>query len=161
MFEVPPGAKAWLVIFHRHSTWWVEAICPGRFKHVSLAGFVPEANVWIVVSWELARMRVGVVADAGIDGWLAAWAGEGAGILRMKAPEFDFGRWRPRIGLFCISAAAHVLGARSCGALWPSAFWHCLIAQGAEIVHDATESQRPEANRIGDGGATGSRARAA
>lgn len=142
MHEVPPGAKGWLVIFHRRSRWWVEALCPGPWKHVSLVGFVPEAKAWIVLSWELGRMRTGILPDADFEGWIGGWAGEGAGVLRVAGPDFDLGPWRPRFGFFCTSMVCHVLGLRR-GALWPDALWRILVRDGAEIASDGAEEVSP------------------
>lgn len=134
-FEVPAGAKGWLVVFHPHSAvWWVEKFCPDRWKHVSAIGFVPEANVWVTVSWELGRMRVCVTPDEKINEWLAVWCPEGSAVLRVAAPDYDRGPWRPRMGLFCVSMIAHLLGVR--GALLPSQLWRTLLANGAEIATD-------------------------
>lgn len=145
MFEIPPGAVAWLIVFHRRSTWWVEAICPGRFKHVSAAGFVPEANAWVALSWELGRIRVAVIPDDRFLGWFGGWCGEGAGVLRVAAPDFDLGSWRPRLGLSCTSMVCHLLGLRRC-ALWPMSLWRLLVANGAEI---ATSGRPVSANNQG------------
>lgn len=132
-YEVPAGAKGWLIVFHPHSTWWVERLCPGRWKHVSAVGFVPEANAWVALSWELGRMRVCVVPDVNFLDWFGGWCGEGVGVLRVEAPTFDRGGWRPRLGLFCASMVAHVLGLRR-GALWPDGLWRSLVANGAEVA---------------------------
>lgn len=135
MFEVPAGAKGWLVIFHPRSKWWVEAICPGRWKHVSAIGFVPEAEAWSALSWELGRLRAAVVPDGDFEKWLIGHCGqEKVGILRVAAPDFDRGPWRPRLGLFCVSMVSHLLGVR--GALLPRDLWRILLANGAEVVTD-------------------------
>lgn len=150
MFEVPAGAKGWLIVFHRRSTWWVERICPGRFKHVSAVGFVPEANAWLALSWELGRMRALVVPDDKFLGWFGGWCGEDAGVLRMAAPEFDLGSWRPRVGLFCCSMVAHLLGLRG-GALLPGGLWRLLLANGAELVTDGQPLRSQSSGREADG----------
>lgn len=124
-----------MIVFHRRSRWWVEAACPGRWKHVSAVGFVPEANVWVALSWELARLRVAVVPDADFLGWFGHWCGEGAGVLRVAAPPFDTAAWRPRFGISCTSMVSHLLGLRR-GALLPMTLWRHLVANGAEIATD-------------------------
>lgn len=149
LFEPPLAANAWMVIFHRRSTRWVEAICPGRFKHVSLAGFVPEAKGWVVLSWELARVRVGIVKDGDFETWLPEWAGLGGGCLLAKAPDFDTGPYRPRLGLVCVSMACHVLGLRG-GALLPDGLWRLLLANGAKIVADGTKNPDAGADGFGE-----------
>jgi hypothetical protein len=124
----------WLVVFHRRSTRWVSRLCPGRFKHVSAVAFVPDARAWVHLSWELGRLRVDVVADAAFDSWFASLVGDGA-VLRVAAPAFDTGPWRPRLGLSCVGAVAHVLGLRG-GALFPDSLWRLLRSNGAETVCD-------------------------
>jgi hypothetical protein len=149
-----------MVIFHRNSTRWVEAVCPGRFKHVSMAGFVPETKSWVVLSWELARLRTGIVMDADFVAWLPEWAGPSGGCLLVRSPDFDIGSWRPRLGLVCVSMACHVLGLRG-GALLPDGLWRLLLANGAQIVADGTENRDPRTDRVGEGPAAGRRARPA
>jgi hypothetical protein len=125
--------KEWLILFHRTSTPWVSRICWGEFKHVSALAHVPSAGAWVSLSWELGRTRVSLIADGeDFKVWFAA-ASADADMLRMKAPPFDLGSWRPRIGLTCVSAVKHLLGI-SGGALRPSSLWRLLIAHGAEIV---------------------------
>lgn len=131
-FEVLPEPDEWLILFHPRSSRWVERLCPGKFKHVSAVGFVADAKAWALLSWELGRLRVSVMTDADFEVHLAAVAPD-AGILKMMAPQFDLGPWRPRLGLFCVSMVTHLLGLRG-GALLPDALWRLLLANGAEIV---------------------------
>lgn len=154
-FEVPAGAKAWLIVFHTQSTWWVERLCPGPWKHVTAVGFVPDAQAWIGLSWELGRLRVCVVPEAKFDAWFATWIGPEAGILRAAAPDFDRGPWRPRAGLFCTSLVSHLLGLRF-GALLPGGLWRLLIANGAEIVSHGRPIQSESKHAGTDGEREGS-----
>jgi hypothetical protein len=131
----------WLILFHEQSTPWVSRLCPGRFKHVSALAHVPDAAAWVSLSWELARLRVGLIADRDFERWFAA-ASADAAVLRMKAPAFDHGPLRLRAGLTCISMVKHLIGLRS-GALWPAGLWRDLVAQGAEIVSQGTGHGKP------------------
>lgn len=134
-YEVPPGAESWMIIFHRRSARWVEMVLPGRFKHVSAAGFIPQTQAWIILSWELGRLRVGMMPDAEFDAFLSGWCLEGDGLLRMKAPDFDQGPVRPRFVGTCTGMISHILGLKR-GALRPDRLWHVLLENGAEIYQD-------------------------
>lgn len=155
MLSVEP--PVWLVIFHKRSTWWVERVCPGPFKHVSAVAKVPGAPVWLHLSWELGRFRVEAVPDDGFEGWLSAYleAVGGGRVLKVDGPDFDFGPWRPRLGT-CTSMVAHLLGVRG-GALLPSALWRLLVANGAEIVNDGRHlsAQDPAGTAERDGAVSG------
>jgi hypothetical protein len=140
----------WLVIFHPHSKRWVEAICPGRWKHVSAVGFVPGASAWVYASWELARLRLAVIPAAEIENVMAPLANE-CGVLRVKRPDFDKGPWQPKGGLFCASMVAHLLGLRH-GALLPDTLWRRLVANGAEIASDGRPVQPEGESARGDAG---------
>ena len=140
----------WLVVFHRRSTRWVERVCWGKWKHVSATAFIPGAMAWVHVSWELARLRINVIPDNEFEGWFGALVGDG-GVLRINAPSFDTGPWRPRSGIFCCSMIAHLLGLRR-SALLPIGLWRLLIAEGAEIVTDGRpfSTQGPASENLGD-----------
>lgn len=143
LLDPPPAAKTWIVIFHRDAARWIETICPGRFKHVSMAGFIPETKSWVVLSWGVAVMRVGIVRDENFEHWLPEWAGSGGGCLLARSPDNDSGSWWPRFGL-CVPMVCHVLGIRS-GALLPDTLWRLLLANGAEVIVDGTpESARAD-----------------
>lgn len=141
----------WLVLFHRRSTRWAERLTPGRFKHVSVVGYVHSAGAWVHLSWELHRLRVNVVSDLEFDGWLAGVTGAaGAGVLRVRGPALDLDGWRPRLPC-CTSLVAHALGLRR-GALWPAGLWRHLRALGAEVVIDAGEERPGRAVGSGEAG---------
>lgn len=122
----------WLVVFHLNSTRWVSRLCPGKFKHVSAVGFVPHANAWLHVSWEMGRLRVEIVPDDDLERWLATLTVDAA-VLHVKAPSFDAGPWHPRLGVGCCGAIAHLLGL-PCNPLWPDQLWRALIRRSADIA---------------------------
>ncbi len=159
-FAIEPSE--WLILFHERSTPWVARLCPGRFKHVSALAFVPDAQAWVLLSWELARMRVGLIGDDDFERWFAA-ASEDAAVLRLPAPPFDHGPWCPRLGMTCVTMVKHLLGVRS-SALWPDGLWRDLVAHGAEVISHgqplAAEDRHAETERRGAGGCRHRRPRA-
>lgn len=137
--------REWLVLFHTTSTPWVDFLVPGKFKHVSALGYVPATETWVSYSYECARTRISLVRGGeDFDRWFAA-AAHDAAVLRVPSPPFNEARWRPRLGLTCVSAVKHLLGLRS-GALLPDGLWRHLAASGAEIVqheHLSSEGRSP------------------
>lgn len=140
----------WLVVFYPESLFrWVNWLVPGRFKHVSLITFVPQANAWLFYSVEPTR------------GPVELWPGDRKGSLRfaevtagatvVKFPNaVQRSSWL-RAGWWCVPAAKHALGVRS-GALWPDQLYRYLMANGGEIVkapHVAQDSTAGPGHRRG------------
>lgn len=144
----------WLVLFYPQTTVrWIGRLIPGKFKHVSLAGFVPTANAWVFYSVDPFGCPIEV------------WPGDRAGSLRfqevtcwgqpngatiVRFPNAEKRSSWLRAGWWCVPAAKHALGVRS-GALWPDQLYRYLIANGGEIVlgHDAENSTGRSADRGG------------
>lgn len=138
--------ELWLILFHRKaSTWWINWLVPGQFKHVTAVGHVGEAGVWLVYSVELRRTRMHVIRDGDqFIAWLAAAIDDGE-VLVYQPPADDGKGWRPRFGFWCVTAVKHLLGIGG-GALRPDALWRLLLANGAKIIPDGEFHQSQPAD---------------
>lgn len=127
----------WVVVFHRRSVNWVfSLIAMGRFKHVSAFGWVPGLNVWLLYDHGYRRTQVAVLPDTeAAKAELAVFVGDGA-MVRM--PVRQTARRLRRVGLFCTTSVAHLIGLSS-GALRPDRlFRHCMENGGVLIDHAKT-----------------------
>lgn len=144
--DMDPGHEptAWLLLFSTATGKpWLDRLLPGRFKHVSAAGWVSEAKVWIFydVSWLRTSLKV-LDADAG-DARFAVRQ-RGHGVLKVWVEPEIRGAAMMRAGFWCVPAIKHLIGSRS-GALRPDRLWRDLVAANAEIISYETAS--PDGNR--------------
>ncbi len=133
--------REWFVVFHRESMRrWVNILAWGRFKHVSAFGQVPYTKDWVFFDYLTARTRVLSVPDEKSMAFLAHYSKLGT-IVRMPAPIAADERVKLKLGLWCVTAVAHLLGLSTC-ALRPDAlFRHCLENGGVIVVDDEHETQ--------------------
>lgn len=134
----------WFVAFHPDSPhWWVRALACGRFKHVSVMGFVERAQAWVLFDFQMDRSRVLIVGNHEADPVLAYFSGENT-IVRMARPIGRELNLNMSVGLWCVPAAAHILGLKSC-ALRPDALFRQCLANGGEIISESGGYEAGEA----------------
>jgi hypothetical protein len=133
--------KDWYAVFHPESTkWWIRWLARGRFKHVSVFGWVERANAWVFYDFQLDRARIYVVSNHEADLLIGHYSVSNT-VVRMArrlGEEFDVNL---RFGAWCVPAVAHILGIRTCALRPDTLFRHCL-ANGGEIIgpENATET---------------------
>jgi hypothetical protein len=126
----------WFVAFHPDSpTWWVRWLACGRFKHVSVMGFVPRAQTWAFFDFQMDRSRIYLIGNHEADAALGHFAA-GNTIVRMARPIGQELNLNMSVGLWCVPAAAHILGLKSC-ALRPDALFRQCLANGGEIIDES------------------------
>lgn len=126
---------AWLILFGATTGKpWLDRIIPGRFKHVSAAGWVAGAKTWVFYDAAWRRTSLKLLPDKEGDRYYAVKQ-RGHGVLKVEADPDVRGRALFRAGFWCVPAVKHLLGSRS-GALRPDRLWHDLVAAGAEIISD-------------------------
>lgn len=137
MREVPAfgiEAARWTVVFHRKSEhWFFRTIALGHFKHVSALAWVPELSQWWVYDVGFRRTHLRVLVDGqAAQGIIAAIV---KGNCTVTIDVRDENLPLMRLGMFCTTAVAHLVGIRS-SALRPDRLYRHLVAQGG-IVRDA------------------------
>lgn len=130
----------WLLIFETKSHWLVEKLCPGRFKHVCVAGYVAAIDTWVVYSVELDGTKIGAFRPGkDFQDWLAIAVAR-AGVLKVPVGKPGMQPW---FKFWCVPAVKHLVGIRG-GALWPDQLWRYCLANGAEMISDGDSA--PSAN---------------
>lgn len=136
----------WYVVFHPEtSKWWIDWLSWGRFKHVSVFGFVNRAQAWVFYDFHLDRARIYVVGNHEADIAIGHYS-TGNTVVRMARP---IGREKDinlPVGAWCVPAVAHIVGLRTC-ALRPDALFRQCLANGGEIIGpegDEDEAKRAE-----------------
>jgi len=132
----------WFVVFHRESVRpWVRFLAWGRYRHVSAFGRVPWSGDWVFYDFLTARTRVLTVPDEKSNLFLAHYSKLGK-IVRMPAPDPDDVGVKLKLGLWCVTAVAHLLGLRTCALRPDTLLRHCLANGGTIVVDDFDETQR-------------------
>lgn len=121
----------WHLVFQPVSElWWVNWLCPGRFKHVRAFGLIPDTDTWIFydVGFRKAELFVatGRLASFTIGNWI-----EGATVLTM-VPSMA-GRHPVMLPLLCTTAIGRLLGLR-CIAVTPDALYRHCLQVGAQAI---------------------------
>lgn len=139
---LPPSQcepREWFVVFHRSSKRRiVNLLAWGRFKHVSAFGQIPYTGDWLFFDYLTSRTRVMTVPDDKSTEYLAHYSNLGA-IVRMPAPNPDDERMKLKLGLWCVTAVAHLLGLSTCALRPDTLFRHCLANGGVIVVDDDHE----------------------
>lgn len=151
-------ARRWTVVFHRRAeNWFFSLIALGHFKHVSALAWIPELSQWWVYDVGFRRTRLSVMEDGqGAQDQIAAIvAGNATITIDVRDDELP---WM-RLGMFCTSAVAHLIGIRS-GALRPDSLYRLLALKGGVVRDDesrktsgAADRGRPEPRRVASSGA--------
>lgn len=124
-----PGQPThWNVCFCR-TGWhpWLDAVLPGKFKHVRAFAYVPLEDTWIFVDVNFSGLTLRSVGNrsAVLNSLIAAWIADCEVVLM---PHRERKRLLP--GLYCVGLVKRLIGSPS-GALLPSGFHrHCLETGG-------------------------------
>lgn len=149
MREVPAfgiEARRWTVVFHRRAeNWFFGAIACGHFKHVSAFAFIPDLGVWVIYDVGFRRTRIELLADTDNAKTILAHIVKGNCTVTIETSEDSLPLMR--LGMFCTTAIAHLVGIRS-SALRPDRLFRHLVAAGGVVIDDAsrqaTDRGRPE-----------------
>ena len=141
----------WFVVFHRESLRpWVRFFACGRYRHVSAFGRVPWSGDWVFYDFMTARTRILMVPDEKSDAILAQYAKMGK-IVRMPAPDPVDSGVKLKLGLWCVTSVAHLLGLRTCALRPDTLLRHCLANGGTIVVDDVDEKARRRPSAEGTG----------
>lgn len=148
--------KEWLLIFALTTGKpWLDRIIPGRFKHVSAAGWVPGARCWIFydVAWSRTSIKLAPEKDGDL---IYAVLQRRAAVLKVKADFETRGSAMMRGGFWCVPAIKHLVGSRS-GALRPDRLWRDLLADEtrAKVFSYAASAGTAGSDSAGEGGSAG------
>lgn len=128
-------ARRWTVVFHRKSEhWFFRTIALGHFKHVSALAWVPELSQWWIYDVGFRRTYLRVLVDGrSAQSTIAAII---KGNCTVTIDTRDENLPLMRLGMFCTTAVAHLVGVRS-SALRPDRLFRHLVAQGGVVRDDA------------------------
>jgi hypothetical protein len=144
--EVPTygiEARRWTVVFHRKAEYWFfGAIALGHFKHVSAFSFIPEFGIWTIYDVGFRRTKIEFLADTDHAKSIMANIVKGNCMVTIEAHEDNLPLMR--LGMFCTTAVAHLVGIRS-SALRPDRLFRHLVAAGGVVIDDAIEESRGDA----------------
>lgn len=129
----PSTIGEWYVAFFDGETphWWWSFCRPG-FRHVCAFAYDAEQRVWLLYDVALVRTHIRALSSDQMDAWVLALPAHRSILL---APVDD----RPpahRIGFWCTTAVAHLLGRRA-RALRPQALYRDLLASGARPAFES------------------------
>jgi hypothetical protein len=129
----------WMLVFWpRAAKDWVNRWVPGRFKHVSAIGYVARTQMWLFYDIQLPRtVIVAVPQDHGGELVAGRFMTNNA-VLQM--PVNLAGRRWGVMTPWCVGGIKHLIGLKSC-ALTPDGLWRDCIANGAEVLSDATPTR--------------------
>lgn len=137
-------ARRWTVVFHRKAeNWFFGAIALGRFKHVSAFAFIPELGIWVIYDVGFRRTKIEFLAETDHAKTILAHIIKGNCIVTIDASEDALPLMR--LGMFCTTAVAHLIGVRS-SALRPDRLFRHLVAAGGVAVDDAAR-EAPDRGR--------------
>jgi hypothetical protein len=146
-------ARRWTVVFHRKAeNRFFDVIAMGEFKHVSAFAFIPELGIWILYDVGFRRTRIELLAETDHARTILANIVKGNAIVTIETSE----RALPlmRLGMFCTTAVAHLIGVRS-RALRPDRLFRHLVAAGGVVIDDAVR-EAPDRGRPEPCGVAGS-----
>lgn len=104
-------ANPWYVAFYDtpDRRWWY-CLTRRGYGHCAAFGFLPGANVWLVTEWNAGGLMVAAIDREALDDYIALVCRHGcvleppAGMKRRRVA------YRPRLGLYCITAVTELLG---------------------------------------------------
>lgn len=128
-------ARRWSVVFHRQSKQlFFRMIAMGHFKHVSALAWIPELSQWWIYDVGFRRTSLKVMVDGPAAQAAIAAIVNGNAVVTVDVREDDLPWFR--LGLFCTTAVAHLLGLR-CVAVRPDALYRKLVANGGTVQDHA------------------------
>ena len=135
-------ARRWTVIFHRKASHWIfRLIALGHFKHVSALAWVPELSQWWVYDVGFRRTYLRVLVDGQAAQGIIAGLVKGNATVTIDVREENLPLMR--LGMFCTTAIAHLLGIRT-SALRPDTLYRHLVAQGGTVRDDGQPEPSPD-----------------
>lgn len=136
MHEVPSHgieARRWTVVFHRRAeNWFFSLIALGHFKHVSAFAWLPEFGLWVFYDVGFRRTRIMHLADGVPAHATIAALVDGNEVITIETRNDSLPLIR--LGMFCTTAVAHLVGIRS-SALRPDAFYR--VCQRSALRNEA------------------------
>jgi len=135
--EAPAGCPgAWYVAFfdgERPHWWW--SLCRPGFRHVAAFGYCAEQAVWLLYDVTLKRTFIHALTSDQMDAWVDELPAHRT-ILHLQSGAAEPAS---RVGFWCTTAVAHLLGVRS-RALRPEALCRDLLALGARHAFSSEQA---------------------
>lgn len=129
----------WYVVFNRTSANPILSfLACGEFKHVAAFGYLPGVKMWLVYDVQWSGTRVWLANQQAIMEWT-----RGCDILKIAAIRKRM-ILPGRLGLYCVSAVKHLLGAK-CVAVTPSQLYRHILRNGGIVISDARRPASPAA----------------
>jgi len=130
-----PAIAGWNVAFMRapRRSWWDWLTHPD-FRHVCAYGYDGQTETWVVIDPVETHIQVRLLNDTSFAAWQIETSAATSWVLRVPVAQDRFAA-RSRIGLWCTTVVANLLGVRS-GAFRPQALFRDLLAAGAEVARD-------------------------
>lgn len=142
----------WFIVFHRSaSSWWLETLAWGRYKHVSAFAYVTGFDAWIFLDAEWKGLRIVFSRHETARRQIAKYS-ELCDIVKFRRTGETMAL-NSRLGFHCVTTIKHLLGIRARGTLQPTGLYRYLIANGGERFNDAESAGRSNAQRGADAGA--------
>ena len=137
----PQMARRWIVVFWEDAAtpFWHWAI-PGRFKHVGLLAWLPDAGAWVHVDLGWNAREIWVLPESRLSHDVMGKTFADATLVEIEAAEKP-GR-RPWF-YSCVGVVRHVLGLK-CVCLTPDVLYRALIQQGGKVRHDGGRRRKPD-----------------
>lgn len=130
-------AKRWTIVFHRQAeNRFFSAIAMGHFKHVSAFAWLPELSQWWIYDVGFRRTRLKVVVESEEAHRIIVGLARGNALVTMEVRDDDLPWFR--LGMFCTTGVAHLIGVRT-RALRPDALFRQLLRQGGVLRDDASQ----------------------
>lgn len=126
----------WILGFDRTARHWAPAVFCARskYKHVSAAGYVPEADAWMFVDVCFDRTRLIVTRGADARRVMAELWGD-ADLIGIDAQPAGSSCYR--LGFWCVPAIKHLIGLRSY-AMLPDALWRDCVKAGGKVISEGS-----------------------
>jgi hypothetical protein len=138
-------AKRWTVVFHRKSeNWFFRTLAMGHFKHVSAFAWLPELQLWVIYDVGFRRTRLMHLAESPAARTIIAAIAKGNALVTMDTRHDNLPLMR--LGMFCTSSVAHLVGLQ-CVALRPDALFRYCLKHGGTLIDEGrrtTDPDRPE-----------------
>lgn len=121
---------AWYVAFvPGPRTYWWDWLSPAWCRHCFAFGYHAMSDRWLVYDVEMSRTVLIAIEPEDMAPWLDEMR-RNHGMRCLHVETGDGAPWYARMGLYCVSAVKHLIGARS-GALRPVGLWRDLLKAGA------------------------------
>jgi hypothetical protein len=139
----------WFIVFHTKSaTRWLGLITPGRYKHVSMVGYMAVYEAWLLYDVRLGGTCLQLLTKAAALAWM-----HDCDVIQIKPTGAHIGL-RCRFGFTCVTAVKHLLGLL-CVAPTPTALYRHILRNGGIPIgrRCSGTSGRPQPSGRADTGA--------